>query len=202
MSLQNSLPIFVLTFKLKGGLNQITFLFRFRLVFLDGFSNFSVAWYPLLLSAFSYVILALLNSVLSQYKHEMRLLVIDGSCLIIDGGWLDFESIYRGVLFSFLKGKYVPVFKLKETSEKSVSKSFVSIVVDIRSSLNNLIMSFINLSTLEPFVLCTMAEPLSLSSNNKDFLAWFMVLIIFPSISIKDFAKLTDLSSSPIEIEG
>ena len=202
MSLKNSLPIFVLTFKLKGGLNQITFLFRFRLVFLDGFSNFSVAWYPLLLSAFSYVILALLNSVLSQYKHEMRLLVIDGSCLIIDGGWLDFESIYRGVLFSFLKGKYVPVFKLKETSEKSVSKSFVSIVVDIRSSLNNLIMSFINLSTLEPFVLCTMAEPLSLSSNNKDFLAWFMVLIIFPSISIKDFAKLTDLSSSPIEIEG
>ena len=202
MSLKNSLPIFVLTFKLKGGLNQITFLFRFRLVFLDGFSNFSVAWYPLLLGAFSYVILALLNSVLSQYKHEMRLLVIDGSCLIIDGGWLDFESIYRGVLFSFLKGKYVPVFKLKETSEKSVSKSFVSIVVDIRSSLNNLIMSFINLSTLEPFVLCTMAEPLSLSSNNKDFLAWFMVLIIFPSISIKDFAKLTDLSSSPIEIEG
>ena len=202
MSLKNSLPIFVLTFKLKGGLNQITYLFRFRLVFLDGFSNFSVAWYPLLLGAFSYVILALLNSVLSQYKHEMRLLVIDGSCLIIDGGWLDFESIYRGVLFSFLKGKYVPVFKLKETSEKSVSKSFVSIVVDIRSSLNNLIMSFINLSTLEPFVLCTMAEPLSLSSNNKDFLAWFMVLIIFPSISIKDFAKLTDLSSSPIEIEG
>ena len=202
MSLKNSLPIFVLTFKLKGGLNQITFLFRFRLVFLDGFSNFSVAWYPLLLSAFSYVILALLNSVLSQYKHEMRLLVIDGSCLIIDGGWLDFESIYRGVLFSFLKGKYVPVFKLKETSEKSVSKSFVSIVVDIRSSLNNLIMSFINLSTLEPFVLCTMAEPLSLSSNNKDFLAWFMVLIIFPSISIKGFTKLTDLSSSPIEIEG
>ena len=202
MSLKNSLPIFVLTFKLKGGLNQITSLFRFRLVFLDGFSNFSVAWYPLLLGAFSYVILALLNSVLSQYKHEMRLLVIDGSCLIIDGGWLDFESIYRGVLFSFLKGKYVPVFKLKETSEKSVSKSFVSIVVDIRSSLNNLIMSFINLSTLEPFVLCTMAEPLSLSSNNKDFLAWFMVLIIFPSISIKDFAKLTDLSSSPIEIEG
>ena len=202
MSLQNSLPIFVLTFKLKGGLNQITFLFRFRLVYLDGFSNFSVAWYPLFLSAVSYVILALLNSVLSQYKHEMQLLVIDGSCLIIDGGWLDFESIYRGVLFSFLKGKYVPVFKLKETSEKSVSKSFVSIVVDIRSSLNNLIMSFINLSTLEPFVLCTMAEPLSLSSNNKDFLAWFMVLIIFPSISIKDFAKLTDLSSSPIEIEG
>ena len=41
-----------------------------------------------------------------------------------------------------------------------------------------------------------------LSLNNKDFLAWFMMLIIFPSTSIKDFAKLTDLYSSSIEIEG
>ena len=63
MSLKNSLPMFVLTFKLKGGLNQITFLsflFQFRLVFWDGFWNFSVVWYPLFLSAVSYVILALL----------------------------------------------------------------------------------------------------------------------------------------------
>ena len=45
MSLNNYLPMFVLTFKLKGGLNQIIFLFRFHLVFWDGFSNFSVACY-------------------------------------------------------------------------------------------------------------------------------------------------------------
>ena len=100
------LAIFVLTFKLKGGLNHITFLFRFRFVFLDGFSNFSVVWYPLFLKAVSYVILALLNSVLSQGKFEMCLLVIDGNYLIIDGGWLDFECIYRSVLFGFLKGKF------------------------------------------------------------------------------------------------
>ena len=86
MSLKNSLPMFVLTFKLKGGLNQITFLFRFRLVFWDVFSNFSVAWYPLFLSAVSYVILALLNSVSSQDKLEMRLLVMDGNCLTNDSG--------------------------------------------------------------------------------------------------------------------
>ena len=86
MSLKNSLPMFVLTFKLKGGLNQITFLFRFRLVFWDVFSNFSVAWYPLFLSAVSYVILALLNSFLSQDKPEMRLLVINGNYLMIGGG--------------------------------------------------------------------------------------------------------------------
>ena len=181
----------------------------------------------------------------------MRLLVIDGNSLMIDDRWVDFERIYGGVLFGFLKGKYFPVFKLKETSKKSVSMRFVSIVIDGLSSLNKLIMSFLNLSTLESLALCTMASLSSLyqptlldpkrdlilfrrcnptsshtsapsklpiatsnngfpsfftqaplSSNNQDFLAWFMVLIIFPSIWIKNFAKLIDLSSSSIEIEG
>ena len=162
-----------------------------------------------------------------------------------------FECIYRSILFGFLKGKYFPIFKLKETSKIFVSMRFVSIVIDSPSSLNKLILSFLNLSTLGPLALCTMASPSSLykstllepkrdlilfrrynptsshtsalsklpivtmnngfpsfstqaplSSNNKDFLAWFMVLIIFPLISIKDFAKLIDLSSSSIEIEG
>ena len=159
MSLKNSLPMSVLTFKLKGGLNQITFLFRFRLVFWNVFSNFSVVLYPLFLSAVSYLILVLSNSISSQDKLEMCLLVIDGNCLMIDGGWLDFECIYRGVLFGFLKGKYFPVSKLKETSKKSVSMRFVSIVIDSPSSLNKLIMSFLNLLTLGPLVLCTMASP-------------------------------------------
>ena len=71
MSLKNYLPMFVLIFKLKGGLNQITFLFRFHLVLLAGFSNFNVVWYPLFLKAVSYVILlALLNSVSSRDKFE------------------------------------------------------------------------------------------------------------------------------------
>ena len=154
--------MFVLTFKLKGGLNQITFLFRFRLVFWDVFSNFSVAWYPLFLGAVSYVILALLSSVSSQYKLEMHSLVTDGNCLIVDSGWLDFECIYRGALFGFLKGKYFSVFRLKETSKKSVSMRFVSIVIDSPSSLNKLIMSFLNLSPLGPLALYTMASPSSL----------------------------------------
>ena len=128
---------------------------------------------------------------------------------------------------------------------------FVSIAIDSPSSLNKLIMSFLNLLTLGSLALCAMASPLPLfkltllepksglilfrrynpttshtsvpsklpivtlinrfpsfftqtplSSNNKDFVAWFMVLIIFPSISIKDFAKLIYLSSSSIEIQG
>ena len=47
--------------------------------------------------------LSFLNSVSSHDKFEIRLLVIDGNCLIIEGGWLDFECIYRGVFFDFLK---------------------------------------------------------------------------------------------------
>ena len=162
MSLKNSLPMLVLTFKLKGGLNQITFLFRFHLVFWNGFSNFSVAWYLPFLGAVWYVILALLNSFSSQNTLEMRLLVIGDNCLMINGGWLDFECIYRSLLFGFLKEKFFPVFKLKETTKKSVSMRFVSIVIDSPSSLNKLIMSFLNLPTLEPLALRTMASPSSL----------------------------------------
>ena len=37
----------------------------------------------------------------------MRVLVIDGNFLIIDGKWLDFECMYRGMVFDFLTEKYV-----------------------------------------------------------------------------------------------
>ena len=170
---------------------------------------------------------------------------------MIDGGWLDFGFIYRGVLFVSLKAKYFPVFKFKETFTKSVSMRFVSILIDSPSSLNELIMSFLNLSTLGPLALCARASLSSLykptmvetkrglilfrrnnttsshtsassklpivtsnnrfpsfftqaplSSNNKDFIAWFIVLIIFRLISIKDFVKLIDLSSSSIDLSS
>ena len=80
---------------------------------------------------------------------------------MIDGGWLDFECIYTVVLFGFLKGKFFPVVKLKETSKKSVSMRFVSIVIHSPSSLNKLIMSFLNLSILGALALCIMASPSS-----------------------------------------
>ena len=114
------------------------------------------------LSAALYVILALFNSVLSQDKFEMSLLVIDGNCLIFDGRWLDFKGMYRGMLFSFLKGRYFPVFTLKDRSKKSVSMRFVSIVIESSSSLNKLIMYFLDLSSFGPLSLCTMASPSSL----------------------------------------
>ena len=178
----------------------------------------------------------------------MHLLVTDGNCFIIDDGWLDFECMYKVMLFGFLKGKCFPVFKLKNASKKSASMRFISIVIDIPSSLDKLIMSFLNLSSFVPLTLCTMGSPPSLCnptslkpkrglilfrkynptsshssalsklpivtsnnrspsfftqaplpSNNKDFHAWGMMLIIFPSLLIKDIAKLIDLKKGKIE---
>ena len=69
MSLKNYLPMFVLTFKLKGGWTRSPSYSPDQpdhlLVFLNGFLNFSAAWYPLFLSAVSYAMLPLLNSVSS-----------------------------------------------------------------------------------------------------------------------------------------
>ena len=147
--------MFIITFKLKGGLNQIT-LFRFHVVFWNGSLNFSVVWYPLFLSGILYVILALLKSVSPQDNFEIILLVINGNWQIIDVVQLDFEYIERDVLFLFVKRKYFPVFKLKVTSKK------LSIVIDSLSSLNKLIISLLNLSSFGPLTFCTMASSSSL----------------------------------------
>ena len=158
----------VLILKLKGGLNQITFLFRFRLIFWDGFSNLIVAWDPLFLSAVSYIILALLNLVPSHDMLEMRLLVIDGNCLMIDRGWLDFESIYRRVLFGFFKKKYFSVFKLKETSKISVSMRFVSNMIDSPLSQSS-----------QHFLRCTSPEPRLKMAMDTSYIIFFRFSRLF-----------------------
>ena len=73
----------------------------------------------------------------------MCYVVIDGNCLMIDGGWLNLGCMYRGVLFGFFKRKYFPVFKLKDTLKKSVSMRFVAIVIDTLSSLYFYVILFI-----------------------------------------------------------
>ena len=159
MSLKNSLPINVLTFKLKGGLNQITCLFWFRLAFWDGFSNFNVAWYPMFLSAIWHVILALLKT---QFRHRINLKCVWWQ-LLNDWWWVvGFWMYIYSCIIRFLKIKFFPVVKLKETSKKSVSMRFVSIVIHSPSSLNKMITSFLNLSTLGALALCIMASPSSL----------------------------------------
>ena len=71
-NLRNVFPMFVLTFLLKSGLNQIMFLFLFRFFGLLGLnSRFAVC--PEVLSASSYSVLALLKiSSLAELSDNLR----------------------------------------------------------------------------------------------------------------------------------
>ena len=89
-------------------------------------------------------------------------------------GWFDFAFIYKGLLLTFLNGKYFPVNRLNITSKKSVSMRFVSIVIERPSLLNIEMISFFILSSTGPIPLLTVARPSSLYrpkfsfSNNGD----------------------------------
>ena len=62
-------------------------------------------------------------------------------------------------MLAFRKGNYFFLVKLKVTSKKSVSIRFVSMVIESPSSLNNAIISFLILSSFEPFALFIAASP-------------------------------------------
>ena len=78
---------------------------------------------------------------------------------MIVGGWLEKALMYSGVLLAFRKGKYFFVARLKVTSKKSVSITFVLILIESPSSLNNGIISFLILSSFGPFALFIAASP-------------------------------------------
>ena len=83
--LRNILPMFVLTFLLYGGLNQIMFLFLFFFVVLRGV-NMSVGENPLFFSAVSYSPFALLKMVpLEELWDNLRAMDF-GICLMMGGG--------------------------------------------------------------------------------------------------------------------
>ena len=72
-NLRNVFPTFVLTFLLKGGLNQIAFLFLFRFFGLLGL-NSRFAVFPEVLSVSSCSVLALLKiSSLEELSDNLRL---------------------------------------------------------------------------------------------------------------------------------
>ena len=80
----------------------MNFLYLFRLAFSTGASNFILQLNPLLFRADSLRGLALLHSFSLHDRFETRLLVIDGPCLMMEGGWFDSERMLRGVLLGFL----------------------------------------------------------------------------------------------------
>ena len=161
-SLINVLPMLVLTFWLKGGLNQIILRFLFRLLLASSFAYFIDVLNPLSFRAFSYSGFALLNSSSLQDKSDNRLFIIFGRSFIMVEGWFDFAWIYIGLLFGFLNGKYLPVSRLNVTSKKSVSTRLISIVMDRPSSLKREMMFFLILSRTGPLVVLTAASPSSL----------------------------------------
>ena len=98
------LPILVLTFRLKGGLNQIIFLFRFIFPVLVGGENFMLILCPLESNAFSYIGLAISNSFSLHEMLEILWLIIIGSCFKIVGGWFEFVFMYKGTLLGLRYG--------------------------------------------------------------------------------------------------
>ena len=82
---------FVLTLRLKGGLNHVIFLFQFRfLFFCAGCPMYSIpSAYPLANNALLYIGAASLNASSLDELVDTRRLIPAGSCFIMDGGWFE-----------------------------------------------------------------------------------------------------------------
>ena len=91
MMARNCLPILDLTFLLKGGLNQVTFLFLFFVlvgVFLAFGSNFNLCLYSLASRAAWYGGMAVIKiSSLAEILESLFSIFL-GRFLRIEGGWL------------------------------------------------------------------------------------------------------------------
>ena len=85
INLRKVFPMFVLMFLLKGGLNQIMFLFLFRFFGQLGLNSRSAVC-PEVLSAFSYSVFALLKiSSFAELSDNLWLTDV-GICLMMDLG--------------------------------------------------------------------------------------------------------------------
>ena len=86
----------VLTLSLYGGLNQMILLFGcFLLLAVSVFALYlSLCFYPDLSKTYWYGITESLKISLKEDNDESRDSMESGSCLIIDGGWLDSIFIY------------------------------------------------------------------------------------------------------------
>ena len=93
----------VLRLLLYGGLNQMLFLFRcFLLLTISIFALYlSLCFYPDLSKASWYGVTESLNISSEEDNDESQDSIESGSCLMIDGGWLDSMFMYFILLFSF-----------------------------------------------------------------------------------------------------
>ena len=129
-SFKNIFPMLILTFSLNEELNNITLHNLFLLVLYRGFSNCYDASSLLSDRAFSYNSLPLLNSSWLQGSSDNLLFIILGSSFMIVYGWIDLTFIHKGLLLTFLKGRYFSVNRVNVTSKKSISMRFISILIE------------------------------------------------------------------------
>ena len=101
--LRNIFPMLVFTFLPYGGLNQMIFLFRyFLLLAVSIFAwYFSLCLYPDLSKASWYGVTESLKIFSENDNDESRDSIESGSCLMINGGWLDSMFMYFIWLLSF-----------------------------------------------------------------------------------------------------
>ena len=88
MSRRNILLLLAFTLTLYGGLNHMIFLLRFLLGEGVGLNSLD-SLKPLILSALLYAGAALSKYSLLQDISDIRLLTVDGICLVTVGGWFD-----------------------------------------------------------------------------------------------------------------
>ena len=141
--LRNFLTMFVFTFRLKGGLNQIIFRFLLRFVplLLVGW-YVSLWWYPLFCSAVWYGGAIVLNTPWLHEISESRLFMLMGMFLIMAGGWLDLVWTYCGMLLDFINGQKVVLARSRVILRKSNIFLLASMVILRWCSLNILHISF------------------------------------------------------------
>ena len=94
--IKNIFPMLVFTFLLYGELNQAMFLFQcFLLLAVFIFTWYlSLRLYPDLSKASWYGVTELLKIFSEENNDESWDLIESGSCLMIDGGWLDSVFMY------------------------------------------------------------------------------------------------------------
>ena len=121
------------------------FLFAFLLLVLM-YSIFLV--YPALFRAWSCAAWLKMSSL--DDRVEIRLAIVSGILLVIDGGWLDELLTYTGSSFDFLKGLCVPDAKSKLTSRKFTFFRLDSTVILSPQSWNILVIAFLARSAVLP----------------------------------------------------
>ena len=96
--------------------------------------------------------------------HEsllIRLLMDEGSCFTIAGGWFERRLMYKGSSLGFLYGLYVPSVKSSVMSKKFIRLRFAVAVIFSPNLLKVSISCFLALSASLPDVVLMAARPSS-----------------------------------------